>query len=117
MRRYYCPDCGSVHTLRPQCYERRFAAPVCLIFLSLYSKLKNMPWLDCITRQRQQYWMRGFWHQVHSEGLDVDPISYVYRCYAEWLNPATHSLDYRKRIQIADTPYRCFAATTMEIPP
>jgi hypothetical protein len=64
LKRYRCVDCHSVHTLRPKSHWRRFQAAIAPILESLQIKIVENRWVDGLTRQRQQYWLRGFKTQI-----------------------------------------------------
>jgi hypothetical protein len=64
IKRWRCPACGAVHTMRPERYWRKFQAACTDIEKSLKSKIEHGRWLDSNGRQRQQYWWRGFKKQV-----------------------------------------------------
>jgi len=60
MLRYLCADCGSVHTMRPSDYNRRFRVQWFEIFLVLLKKILTARWSSEFSKQRQRYWMKGF---------------------------------------------------------
>ena len=64
IKRWRCPLCGAVHTMRPKGYFKGFQAGCAVIVRSLKSKLAPGRWLNQISRQRQQYWWKGFKKQV-----------------------------------------------------
>lgn len=64
MLRYRCAECGSVHTMRPSEYDRRFRAQWLAIFLVLLVKIVTGRWSYEFSKERQRYWMRGF--QLHA---------------------------------------------------
>jgi len=68
MKRWRCPDCCAVHTVRPEQYWRAFLSPWYLILASLSVKLLHQRWLTLSSRQRQQYWMRGYRKQQQIAG-------------------------------------------------
>lgn len=68
MKRYRCPDCGGVHTLRPKVFWRRFRHLAAIIIQSLEEKILGNRWLGQISRQAQQYWRHGFKKQCAREG-------------------------------------------------
>ena len=113
LRRYRCPDCGAVHTLRPHLYDRRFQVIWFTIFLSLLQKIVLGRWLSGVSRQRQQYWWRGFQKQA-SRHQNVAPdtalATLVTLVAAEHLL-ATHSLTHYERTPLGESPHRRFAAT------
>ena len=66
LKRYRCVDCHSVHTLRPKNHWRRFQAATATILKSLRIKILENRWIDDdgLSRQRQQYWLRGLRTQL-----------------------------------------------------
>lgn len=64
LKRYRCVDCHSVHTLRPKDHWRRFQTTTATILESLRIKILENRWVDGVSRQRQQYWLRGFKKQL-----------------------------------------------------
>jgi hypothetical protein len=111
LRRYRCPDCGAVHTLRPQLYDRRFRVIWFILFLSLLRKITIGRWLAGISRQRQQYWWRGFKrqasrHRNFSEQKALETLVALLK--AESLL-ATHSLTHNARTPLGEPPHRKFA--------
>lgn len=92
MKRWWCPGCHAVITMRPLPYWRRFLAAIETIRRSLEAKLEGGHWIAGASRQRQQYWWRGFRKQSHFDG--------VARSLAELLEAgviaATHSTIYRE---------------------
>jgi len=113
LKKYRCPDCGAVHTLRPQLYDRRFRAIWLMIFLSLLKKISLGQWLVGICRQRQQYGWRGFKKQVSKQrnfALESALGSLVTLFEANSLL-ATHSLTHFERRPLGESPHPRFAAT------
>lgn len=60
MLKYRCADCGSVHTMRPSNYDRRFRAQWLTIFMALLVKIVLNRWSCNFSKERQRYWMKGF---------------------------------------------------------
>jgi hypothetical protein len=107
VKRWRCPNCGTVYTMRPCLYWRRFLTPVWMILASLATKQRHDLWLSVFTRQRQQYWWRGYNLQSHFAGpvVDLDTLE------AKGIMVATHSLTDREVHSFPLPPYRSFAAT------
>jgi hypothetical protein len=113
LKRYRCPDCGAVHTLRPQFHDRRFQVIWFTIFLSLLKKITHGRWLVGISRQRQQYWWRGFKkHASRKQNFvpETALATLIVLFEAEHLL-ATHSLTHYERRPLGESPHRRFAAT------
>ena len=51
MKRYRCPDCRTVYTLRPHTHYRGFWAPWRVILVALLHKLKGGRWMSRVSRQ------------------------------------------------------------------
>jgi hypothetical protein len=108
IKRWRCPDCGGVHTCRPDSHWRRFLAPITVIMASLVGKLSGLPWLKVENRQRQQYWFHGFRIQSRFDGL---PGAALDTLIVSGLIPPTHSLADRAIVPWPGPPYRRLAAT------
>jgi len=107
MKRWRCADCGAVHTMRPASHWRGFWATVALIMLSLRSKLSGSRWLVEVSRQRQQYWWRGYQRQSHFAGASAS----LSELLAQKVIAATHSLRFRCLRALPHDPHRIFAVT------
>jgi len=95
IKRYRCPDCRSVHTLRPEGFYKGFYYSVLTILLSLFNRILHNRWLKCLSRQVQQYWWRGLRRQasrVHNVKVpdshtlrqllrkDIIPVTHSFQC-------------------------------------
>lgn len=107
MKRWRCPDCGAVHTMRPSSHWRGFWASVVMILNSLKAKLAGGNWLMQVSRQRQQYWWRGYQLQRHLGGRPVS-LSVL---LSQQVIVATHSLRFRTLASMRQGPHRIFAVT------
>ncbi len=108
IKRWRCPDCHAVHTMRPSSHWRGFWATIALIVSSLQAKLSREPWLRAISRQRQQYWWHGFQRQQHLQGAATE----LYDLLAAGVIASTHSLRFRRVVSLRKDPHRIFAVTT-----
>lgn len=112
MKRYRCADCLRVHTVRPLGYWRKFLAPIEAIVSSLESKLEKNRWANEWTRQRQQYWWRGFRRRLVAEGFIGEPaLSGLFELLRRAIIVATHSLKYFEVHRSIEAFYRTFAFT------
>jgi hypothetical protein len=107
MKRWRCPECGAVHTARPDRFWRGFWAQHSTIIASLFERECERRWLPRPCRQRQQYWWRGFQIQRQFDSVFATLTSLV----AESLIIATHSLTHREVRSFAVSPHRIFAYT------
>ncbi len=110
MKRYRCPDCGTVYTLRPDSHYRGFWAPWRVILVALLGKLKGGRWIARVSRQRQQYWRQGLRRQLLLEG--VTAVSRPGQVAASALKAlvvrliivSTHSVSYRQIRRVDAAP-------------
>jgi hypothetical protein len=107
VKRWRCPHCGAVMTMRPVGYWRRFLAPISTILESLRSKAEQGHWTAVVSRQRQQYWWGGFQRQSHFEGRPLSLAELVTKCVIA----PTHSLTYREIRGIRELPHLTLAVT------
>jgi hypothetical protein len=108
MKRWRCPDCRAVHTCRPADYWRRFLTSIETITASLTAKIAGSRWRSDISRQRQQYWFRGFRIQSLVDGMPGTDLGSL---HAAGFIPPTHSLSDRAITSWPGPPYRRLAAT------
>jgi hypothetical protein len=64
IKRYRCPDCGQVHTLRPEGYWPRCWQGQEETRRSLEERLATGSWPRGMPRQRGGHWLRGLRRQV-----------------------------------------------------
>ncbi len=72
MKRWYCPECGSVHTVRPASHQARNGYPKKTIQTALLCKLETG--LFCpktAKRQIQQYWYKNLRCWFSAKSLEV----------------------------------------------
>jgi len=107
MKRWRCPECNAVYTTRPESYWRGFWAARLTIVMSVMCKILAGRWLSGISRQRQQYWWRGY--RRHA------PIRTDCRMLNELLAAgvilSTHSLTHCEVTTVHIPPNRIFAVT------
>ena len=113
LKRYRCPDCRAVHTLRPNLYDRRFQAIWFTIFLSLLKKITCGHWLSGFSRQRQQYWWQGFKkHASRKQNFSSETALSTLTALleADYLL-GTHSPTHYERSPLGEPPHRRLAVT------
>ena len=114
VKRWRCVECGAVHTVRPSTHWRRFWAPLALICVCLQGKTQGKPWQAGCSRQRQQYWWRGY--RIQSL-VDGSPATELARLMADGIIAATHSLTDRAVTPWPEAPHPRLAATGVAGPP
>lgn len=117
LKRYRCPHCGAVHTMRPESFSEGFSVPIEIQYASIMGKLKNKVWEKSFSRQIQQYWYRGFQKQVARIGLHMDPVFFLETACKTGFPFASHSLKHRMEFNEFITPHLIFAATDVLHPP
>jgi hypothetical protein len=99
--------------MRPGSHWRGFWASAAAIVGVLRGKLSGQKWGIAFSRQRQQYWWRGYQKQSHFSGTVVPLPALV----AEGVILATHSLTHRAIHPFAVPAYRIFAVTAAYLGP
>jgi hypothetical protein len=103
--------------MRPNDYQSRFSASQALIFLCLLYKILNGHWLKIVSRQRQQYWYRGFGKQCNRISLSQEPLTFLLRSYLSGYSFASHSLISNVKSGSIYPTYLSFAVTDPQKPP
>jgi hypothetical protein len=117
LKRWRCPDCGAVHTIRPTTYSEGFSSLKTTHFKSISEKISRGRWLSDISRQKQQYWYKGFKRQINKISISADEFQGL-RFLASIGRPlATHSIKQFVKHSTTYTPYLILAATGEERPP
>jgi len=119
LKRYRCPDCRKVYTIRPKSHYRKFWSSRRTILKSIFHKLIHNSWLTGVSRQRQQYWFRGFKLQAmrHETPVGVNTpwelsVDVLLRLYTANIIIATNSLKYFETEPSGILTNRTFALTT-----
>ena len=107
VKRWRCPDCRAVHTMRPRTHWRGFWATAVTIATVLARKVAGESWVREFSRQRQQYWWRGYQKQSRFSGCIV-PLPIL---MASGIIVATHSLTHRAIRPFGEPVNRIFAVT------
>ena len=94
IKRYRCPDCRAVHTLRPLEFYRGFHYSVLTILFSVLNKIVEGRWLKCLSRQVQQYWYKGFCFQASRYSNRKAPdIEVLKELFSHNIIPVTQSFE------------------------
>jgi hypothetical protein len=111
MKRWYCPHCKSVHTARPSTHYRRFQYSKwdMLSFLFWYYLNEKLPRFH--TRQREQYWLKGFVFQT-SRKCNIKSVSDgIISLLKNKIIPFTHSSNYFEKTPVNMGTYFIHAST------
>ena len=117
LKRYRCPNCGAVHTIRPDEYSEGFSYTIDIQYASILGKLEHRPWQRSVSRQIQQYWYKGFRRQRVRIGLHQAPIPFLNTARDTGFPLASHSLKHSVKFLNLDSPHLIFAATDHSHPP
>jgi hypothetical protein len=117
LKRWYCRDCRAVHTMRPTAFNTGFNSSREIQYASIQSKITSGKWLADISRQKQQYWFRGFKRQVSRISLNLDPQMALWAMLKSRYPFASHSIKHIEKIQVSDITHLTFAATDPKPPP
>lgn len=92
VKRYRCPDCRAVHTMRPERFYKGFYYSIWTILLSLLNRILHGRWVRCLSRQVQQYWWRGLWKQASRfHNVKISDSLTLAQLLREDIIPVTHS--------------------------
>jgi hypothetical protein len=95
LKRYRCAECRAVHTVRPETHYRGFWVSIASILDSLLEKALYNRWLSRYSRQRQQYWWRGFVKQAsRKRNPQGDPLAVLFTLLSQGIILSTHSSEY-----------------------
>ena len=107
LKRYRCPECGAVHTVRPIEYSPGFQYPWETIRISLEQKQGGGIFLPEVSRQCQQYWLKAYRFQLKRIKHDIR-----YQPVPKSQKQVTFRLFYHEMTFSSQSPYLPFAVTT-----
>jgi hypothetical protein len=115
MKRWYCPECGQVHTLRPNGYQSRILHSLETIRTSLLHKLQR-GFFKAVgaSRQVQQYWWKQLRRWFRGRTLNLDRLAIEEHIRSSYHLPVGNSLCHRVvRFAVEEEhPYLSFALST-----
>lgn len=92
VKRYRCPDCQSVHTMRPMGYWKRFQYSRSFILSSFLYKIRCNKWIRSIPRQNQQYWFKGLIFQSSvCSNVIIPTVDVLKQLIIKLIIPPSHS--------------------------
>ena len=112
MKRWRCPDCGAVHTARPNQYCPGVQYSRDQQQMSITAKLSGNPFLKSIPRQVQQHWLKIFRNLCRRTANWNDPVAALRNLLRTGQFHLTKRRIYSASRQGADAPYLSFALTT-----
>ena len=74
LKRWFCPHCSTVTTMRPASFWRRFQEKISKIYEALIHRVTESKWPPWTTRQRAGNWMRRLKNRAdfyHMEKQDL----------------------------------------------
>jgi hypothetical protein len=94
VRRFRCPECGTVYTLRPDLFFKGFRYSLITIILSLVKKITDHRFLSSVSRQIQQYWRKGFVFQSsRNRNVPSPDMDTLKQTFSLPIVPVSHSFD------------------------
>ena len=106
IKRYRCPDCHAVHTLRPFDYSPGFQYSWTTIQNSIQEKKNGSNFLKTVSRQCQQYWFKAYRFQQKRQRNFT--VSYDIPSSQK---DVTFRINYHEIPCTEDPPYLPFAVT------
>ena len=116
LRRWRCPDCKAVHTVRPADYPPGSAYPAELRNRSILTKLDGGVFLPEVPRQNQQYWKKAFEFTLRRDENWPSARNFLETRVVTAHQTVSFSLKYRVIPSGLDPPYLDFAVTRGPIP-
>ncbi|KRT62350.1 MAG: hypothetical protein XU11_C0086G0003 [Candidatus Dadabacteria bacterium CSP1-2] len=93
VKKYLCPDCKSVHTMRPSTHWRRFQSSRFVILRSLLYKIRRNKWRRSLPRQNQQYWFSGLIFQAsRQKNIKLPTVEVIGELLRGSIIPVSHSI-------------------------
>jgi len=112
LKRYRCPECRAVHTIRPDTHYRGFWACWLTILCSLLGTITHNSCWKNISRQRKKYWWDGFIKQASRQGnFPENPLQALEELLSQNIIISTHSLKYCEKKPYGVLPYPMFSVT------
>lgn len=75
VKRYRCPGCGSIVTMRPEGYWPRYQSAISAIYETLLYRVRHFTWPPWTTRQRAGHWLRKLLTKAKSDLLMKASVS------------------------------------------
>lgn len=92
IKRYRCPDCRAIHTLRPERFYKGFYYSMWTILPSILNRMVHSRYLKCLSRQAQQYWWKGLRKQASRfHNVKVPDRLTLGKLFLEGIIPVSHS--------------------------
>jgi len=87
MKRFRCPECHVVVTLRPVGFLPHVRSSVCSIYSALSARLRTGSWGPEVNRQRAGHWLRRFVKKVRMDWGDHSDLKAALEfCYQKQLS-------------------------------
>ncbi len=94
VKKYRCPDCRSVHTIRPDAYWKRFQYSSFVIVRCLLTKIEHGRRRKSVSRRSQQYWYKGLKRQASRHiNVKTPVLKHLRRLLQRKIIPVSHSID------------------------
>jgi hypothetical protein len=84
LKRFRCPGCGTVATVRPEGYWPRVRSAIATIYAVLNFRVNSGLWPEGSARQRCGHWLRRFGRKVRMDfGPNADFAETLEFCFAK----------------------------------
>jgi hypothetical protein len=114
LKRWFCPECQSVHTARPVEYSPGAQYPRIKQRQSILKKLLYQTFLPDISRQIQEYWFKVFLLHCFKKSSYTDPFSFLVSSFKLDQHIITKRLKYSAIPYGGKPPYLPFAMTAFK---
>lgn len=85
LKRYRCPNCGTVITTRPESFWAFLRSSIQMIYRSLRTKISSGSWPPETTRQRGGHWLKRF--GIHAKmSCETNFLTFLDRCFDKELH-------------------------------
>jgi hypothetical protein len=86
LKRFRCPECGAVATVRPEGYWPRVRTAITAIYAILKFRVNSGEWPEGLPRQRCGHWLRKFVRKVLMDfGPNADLNNSLEFCFTKGL--------------------------------
>jgi len=116
LKRYRCPDCHAVHTVRLEGFLPRVQTSIDKIISVVKSRIDGKKYLLKLNRQSQQYWWKGFLFQSKRLKRKKSLKDFLETQIVQRGLFTGKALKYRVIPTVYNSPYLSFAVTTVRAP-
>lgn len=87
LKRFRCPECGTVGIVRPTGYWPRIRSSIQSIYFALKTRLESQRWHYSGLRQRAGHWLLRFMNKARMDGgSGCEPAQFLKFCFEKNLS-------------------------------